>query len=169
MGRPYGNRVRRLPARVRESFPGPQDEDGDPTRGRVPERDGGDEGTRTPGLLIANQALYQLSYIPARGDGRYPGRRERQGARGERTGRRGRAGPRGRVERSRGRDAAIEPRVVESLNRFVEATRTAFGADLRSIVLYGSGAEDALRPTSDVNVIVVLSAFDPAKAAGARD
>ena len=27
-------------------------------------KDGGDEGARTPGLLIANQALYQLSYIP---------------------------------------------------------------------------------------------------------
>ena len=25
---------------------------------------GGDEGTRTPGLLHAKQALYQLSYIP---------------------------------------------------------------------------------------------------------
>ena len=26
--------------------------------------DGGDKGTRTPGLSIANAALYQLSYIP---------------------------------------------------------------------------------------------------------
>ena len=29
----------------------------------------GDEGTRTPDLLHAKQALYQLSYIPKRSDG----------------------------------------------------------------------------------------------------
>ena len=28
---------------------------------------GGDEGIRTPDLLVANEALYQLSYIPNRG------------------------------------------------------------------------------------------------------
>ena len=27
---------------------------------------GGDEGIRTPDLLVANEALYQLSYIPSR-------------------------------------------------------------------------------------------------------
>ena len=27
----------------------------------------GDEGTRTPDILLAKQALYQLSYIPERG------------------------------------------------------------------------------------------------------
>ena len=27
----------------------------------------GDEGTRTPDILLAKQALYQLSYIPKRG------------------------------------------------------------------------------------------------------
>ena len=45
---------------------------GEPRR-KAPSRDlgyGGDEGIRTPGLLIANQALYQLSYIPARAESR---------------------------------------------------------------------------------------------------
>ncbi len=50
------------------------------------------------------------------------------------------------------------------LDAFVEAARTAFGADLVSVVLFGSGAEDRLRPTSDLNVIVVLARFDVAKA-----
>ena len=31
------------------------------------EKAGGDEGIRTPDLLVANEALYQLSYIPNRG------------------------------------------------------------------------------------------------------
>jgi predicted nucleotidyltransferase len=50
------------------------------------------------------------------------------------------------------------------LNEFLEAARKAFGDDLRSVVLYGSAAEGKLRATSDVNVILILSAFDPAKA-----
>lgn len=50
------------------------------------------------------------------------------------------------------------------LEEFVEAARRAFGASLRSVVLYGSAAEGRLRPTSDVNVILVLDAFDRAAA-----
>ena len=46
---------------------------------------------------------------------------------------------------------------------FIEAARLSLGDDLRSIVLYGSAAEGRLRRTSDVNAIVVLAAFDPAK------
>jgi predicted nucleotidyltransferase len=46
---------------------------------------------------------------------------------------------------------------------FVEAALSSLGSDLRSIVLYGSAAEGKLRSTSDVNAIVVLVAFDPAK------
>ena len=54
------------------------------------------------------------------------------------------------------------------LSEFVDAARAAFAGDLRSIVLFGSGAEGALRPTSDVNIVVVLAAFDPEKAAALR-
>src|SRR5207244_5055685 len=36
-------------------------------------------------------------------------------------------------------------------------------------VLYGSAAEGRLRPTSDLNLILVLSAFDPARLDGLRE
>ena len=49
------------------------------------------------------------------------------------------------------------------LLEFTEACQAAFGQDLASVVLFGSAAEDRLRASSDVNVIVVLKAFDPAK------
>jgi len=49
------------------------------------------------------------------------------------------------------------------LAELVEAAKSALGPDLRSIVLYGSAAEGRLRPTSDVNAIMVLAAFDPAR------
>jgi predicted nucleotidyltransferase len=49
------------------------------------------------------------------------------------------------------------------LFQFVDAAQAALGDDLRSIVVYGSAAEGRMRKTSDLNVIVVLAAFDPAK------
>jgi hypothetical protein len=48
-------------------------------------------------------------------------------------------------------------RVVDSL---VESARAALGDTLRSVVLYGSGAEGRLRATSDVNLLFVLTRFD---------
>jgi len=48
------------------------------------------------------------------------------------------------------------------LDGFVQAARTELGSALHSIVLFGSAAENRIRPTSDVNVAVVLSAFDRA-------
>jgi len=51
---------------------------------------------------------------------------------------------------------------------FVTAARQAFRDDLRSVILYGSGAEGRLRPTSDINLVLVLSSFDPAKATAIR-
>lgn len=55
------------------------------------------------------------------------------------------------------------------LRTFVEAARAAFGDDLRSVVLFGSAVEGRLRPTSDVNVLVLLSAFDRSKADRLRE
>src|SRR5687767_15220922 len=52
--------------------------------------------------------------------------------------------------------------VARSLEDFVAAARAELGTSLRSVVLYGSAAEGRMRPTSDVNVILVLDAFDPA-------
>src|SRR5262245_36939851 len=54
--------------------------------------------------------------------------------------------------------------VARVLADVVEAAREAFADDLVSVVLYGSAAEGALRPTSDVNLILVLHAFDRVKA-----
>lgn len=55
------------------------------------------------------------------------------------------------------------------LTEFVAAARTAFGDDLRAVVLYGSAAEGKLRATSDVNLLLVLSQFDRAKADQLRE
>jgi predicted nucleotidyltransferase len=49
------------------------------------------------------------------------------------------------------------------LNDFVAKAREGLGDDLRSVVLYGSAAEGRLRPTSDLNVIVVLDRFEAAR------
>ena len=54
----------------------------------------------------------------------------------------------------------LPPQVARVLHEFVEAAQNAFGTALRSVVLYGSGAEGRLRATSDVNIILVLEAFD---------
>jgi len=51
---------------------------------------------------------------------------------------------------------------------FVDAAREAFGDDLRSIVLYGSGAEGRLRPSSDINLLLTLTTFDRKKADAIR-
>jgi len=59
--------------------------------------------------------------------------------------------------------------VARVLDDFVTAAREAFGDQLEAVVLYGSAAEGALRATSDVNVIVVLRAFEKARADRLRE
>jgi predicted nucleotidyltransferase len=49
--------------------------------------------------------------------------------------------------------------VSSALHTFIAAAKKAFGDNLLSVVLYGSGAEGKLRPTSDVNVILLLASF----------
>lgn len=63
----------------------------------------------------------------------------------------------------------LPAKVNSVLTEFVNATKKAFKDDLKSIVLYGSGAEGNLRPASDVNVIVVLARFDQHKADQMRE
>ena len=58
----------------------------------------------------------------------------------------------------------VPPNVRQVLEQFVSAAEIAFANNLRSIVLYGSAAEGRLRPTSDVNLLVVLDAFEAAQA-----
>jgi predicted nucleotidyltransferase len=47
------------------------------------------------------------------------------------------------------------------LGEFLDAAKAALGDHLLSAVLFGSAAEGNLRATSDVNLILVLSASDP--------
>ena len=43
----------------------------------------------------------------------------------------------------------------------VAGAQTAFGEALKSIVIYGSGAEGRLRASSDVNLLFIVTKFDP--------
>ncbi|HEX8846434.1 MAG TPA: nucleotidyltransferase domain-containing protein [Pyrinomonadaceae bacterium] len=63
----------------------------------------------------------------------------------------------------------LPPNVGRVLTGFVEQARSAFADDLRAVVLYGSGAEGQLRPTSDVNLLLVLSAFEQSQADQLRE
>jgi predicted nucleotidyltransferase len=63
----------------------------------------------------------------------------------------------------------MEARIQEAIERFAARAQQAFGDALVSVVLFGSAAEDALRPSSDVNVLVMLRRFDEAQAAALRD
>jgi predicted nucleotidyltransferase len=53
--------------------------------------------------------------------------------------------------------------IARVLDEFVAEARTALADTLQSIVLFGSAAENRVRATSDVNVVVVLTAFDAAR------
>jgi predicted nucleotidyltransferase len=46
--------------------------------------------------------------------------------------------------------------VATALTAFVSSATASLDSDLRSIVLFGSGAENRLRPTSDVNLAAIL-------------
>ncbi|MCY7387558.1 MAG: hypothetical protein LH481_05755 [Burkholderiales bacterium] len=63
----------------------------------------------------------------------------------------------------------LPPQVAQSISAFVEAAKTAFGAELVSIVMYGSAAEGRLRATSDVNTLLVLKRFGQAHADQLRE
>lgn len=54
----------------------------------------------------------------------------------------------------------LPPAVTQALTEFMAAAVTAFGVeDLIAAVLFGSAAEGRLRPTSDVNLLLVLRRF----------
>lgn len=63
----------------------------------------------------------------------------------------------------------LPPNVVRVLKDFCAAAQDAFGAELRAVILYGSAAEARLRPTSDVNLLLVVARFEPTKAARLRE
>ena len=60
--------------------------------------------------------------------------------------------------------AALPDSIARVLDGFLTDARSILGPRLISAVLYGSAAENRLRPASDVNLILVLSAFEPAQA-----
>lgn len=55
------------------------------------------------------------------------------------------------------------------LGRFLDAARESCGDDLVSAVLFGSAAEGRLRPSSDVNLILVLKAYRVPRIDGLRE
>lgn len=63
----------------------------------------------------------------------------------------------------------LSENVNRVLNQFVTAARDSFSDDLRAVVLFGSAAEGKLRPTSDVNLLLVLSQFNQARADNLRE
>lgn len=65
--------------------------------------------------------------------------------------------------------SALPADVGPFLQRFVDAARDALGADLMSIILFGSAAEGRLRATSDVNVLVVIRDWKPEQADRMRE
>ena len=56
----------------------------------------------------------------------------------------------------------LPPPIAESLARFKQALATAFGARVRSLVLFGSVARGEHRWDSDVDVLVVLDRMSAA-------
>ena len=62
--------------------------------------------------------------------------------------------------------APLPDLVTRWLGDFVQSAKDAFGSDLLSVTLFGSAAEGRLRPSSDVNLILVLKRFDQTAADG---
>lgn len=60
-------------------------------------------------------------------------------------------------------DPKLPDNIAKTLQEFVAAAQKVIGPDLQSLVLFGSAAEGRLRATSDVNLLVVLSGWNPAR------
>jgi hypothetical protein len=66
-------------------------------------------------------------------------------------------------------DGRLPEPVERALTVFVDAAKQAFGTNLVSIVLFGSAAEQNLRATSDVNILLILKRFEQAEADRLRE
>lgn len=64
---------------------------------------------------------------------------------------------------------ALPAQIEQLLRNLVTAASGSFGEDLRSIILFGSGAEGRLRATSDLNLLFVLSRFDQSRVDAFRE
>jgi hypothetical protein len=58
--------------------------------------------------------------------------------------------------------------VAHGIADFLGSALAVFGSNLKSAILYGSGAEGRLRAASDVNLLLVLLSFDAAQADAIR-
>lgn len=58
---------------------------------------------------------------------------------------------------------SVPPNVATALREYVAATRETFDRALRSVAVFGSAAEGRMRRLSNVNVIVIADAFEPAQ------
>jgi predicted nucleotidyltransferase len=65
--------------------------------------------------------------------------------------------------------ADLPPDVAQPLSTFVESAGKILEGDLVSVILFGSAAEARLRATSDVNLMLVLSRFEAARADALRE
>ncbi len=63
----------------------------------------------------------------------------------------------------------LPPATEAVLASFVRSASEALREDLLSIVLFGSGAEGRLRPSSDLNLLLVLARFDQARVDAFRE
>src|SRR5882724_5118031 len=63
----------------------------------------------------------------------------------------------------------LPSQVRQVLAIFTASAKDTLGAGLSSIVLYGSAAEGGLRSTSDVNLLLVLSAFEQSRMDALRE
>jgi len=59
----------------------------------------------------------------------------------------------------------LPPAIARIIDDVLQHAVETLGNTLRSVILFGSAAENRVRATSDVNLLVVLTRFDPAKAA----
>src|SRR5690349_14915002 len=59
--------------------------------------------------------------------------------------------------------------VARALDDFLEAAKRSLGDELQAAVLYGSAADATMRASSDVNLILVLSAFDRSRIDALRE
>lgn len=66
-------------------------------------------------------------------------------------------------------EVTLPTNVSTTLSSFIASAKKSFGDNLLSAVLYGSGAEGKLRPTSDVNLIILLAAFEREQADQLRE
>ena len=63
----------------------------------------------------------------------------------------------------------LPPEVREVLTDFLRSLAAGVGDSLKSVVLFGSAAEGRLRPTSDVNLLVLASGLDEARLTALRE